>query len=350
MSGNSLGRRRTLRALMAAGVAVTAAACSRRQSQSGTSGAPRRARVRIVNTAATFAATLQQLMKQRRYLEEQELDPAFLTVNDGSQIIGALLSDEADICTASGFSQVLPAIAHGGDLKLLAGSELLLLHLVFSCRPEIRTLQDLEGRTVGTGAVGALLHSIMIAILRKNNVDTSKVRFVNIGSSADVFRAVAAGVVDAGPAELDFESEAARYGVHALSDGEFWNGLPEYTNQASYASGTAVRERREILVRTLTAYGKLYRYISSPRSRDAYVAARAAALGRDERAEALHEWTFFQTHQSFALDLQLSRERVRYMQALNVSLGVQQSILPYEQVADMSLAREAFHRIESPRA
>src|SRR6185312_3627743 len=124
-----------------------------------------------------------------------------------------------------------------------------------------RTLKDLEGRTVGTGAVGALLYSIMIAILRKSGIDADKVKFVNIGSSADVFRAVAAKVVDAGPAELDFEGEAAKFDVHALTDGEFWSNLPEYSNQASYSAETAIRERREILVRTLAAYAKLYRYI-----------------------------------------------------------------------------------------
>ena len=345
----SIGRRRALRSLMLTVAAMAANTCSRRQPESRKSGTRARAGVRIVNTAGTFAATLQQLMKSQGYLEEQGLRADFLTVNDGSQIIGALLSGEADICTASGFSQVLPAIERGGDLRLVAGSELLLLHLILSCRPDIKTLKDLEGRTVGSGAIGALLHSIMIAIMRKNRVDTDKVRFVNVGSSADVFRAVAAKVVDAGPVELDFEGEAAKYGVHALPDGEFWNGLPEYTNQASYTAETAIRERREILVRTLAAYGKLYRFISSPQSRGAYLAARAAALRKDQQDEALREWTFFQTHQSFALDLELSPERVRYMQALNVSLGVQQAILPYEQVADMSLAREAVARIAGSR-
>jgi hypothetical protein len=37
----------------------------------------------------------------------------------------------------------------------------------------------------------------------------------------------------------------------------------------------------------------------------------------------------------------LSPERVRYMQELNVSLGVQKSVLPYECVCDMSLAQDA---------
>ncbi len=33
------------------------------------------------------------------------------------------------------------------------------------------------------------------------------------------------------------------------------------------------------------------------------------------------------------------------MQQLNVDLGVQQKVLPFEQVADMSLAKEAMTRI-----
>ena len=231
--------------------------------------------VTIVNTAGTFAATVQQLMKDKRYLEEQGLRPTFLNVGDGSKILGALLSGQADICIASGFSQVLPAIERGGRLKVLAGSEVLLLHLVYSWRPDIKTLKDLEGRTVGTGSPGALLHSILVALLRKNNVDPGKVRFVNVGSSADVFRAIVAKVVDAGPAELDYEEQEAKYNVHGLSDGKFWDGLPEYTNQASYASERSIRERRDVIVRTLAAYARLYRFISSPQSRDAYLAARA---------------------------------------------------------------------------
>jgi ABC-type nitrate/sulfonate/bicarbonate transport system substrate-binding protein len=197
----SIGRRRAL-ALGAAALATTVEPRRRAFAQGRAANIEP---VTIVNTAGTFAATVQQLMKDKRYLEEGGLRPTFLNVGDGSKILGALLSGQADICIASGFSQVLPAIERGGRLKVLAGSEVLLLHLVYAWRPEIKTLKDLEGRTVGTGSPGALLHSILVALLRKNNVDPGKVRFVNVGSSADVFRAIVAKVVDAGPAELDYE-------------------------------------------------------------------------------------------------------------------------------------------------
>jgi len=336
-----IGRRRAV-ALGAAALTL----CAGRQRGFGQARAADPESVTIVNTAGNFAATVQQLMKDKRYLEEQGLRPSFLGVGDGSKIIGALLSGEADICIASGFSQVLPAVERGGKLKVLAGSEVLLLHLVYSCRPEIRSLKDLEGRTVGTGSPGALLHSIVVALLRKNNVDPDKVRFVNVGSSADVFRAIVAKVVDAGPSELDYEEQQAKYKVHGLLDGRFWDGLPEYTNQASYASERSIRERRDVIVRTLAAYARLYRFISSPSSRDAYRAARAAALGKDEPTEALAQWNFFQEHKSFAVDLVLSEERVRYMQELNISLGVQKTLIPYERITDMSLARDALKLIE----
>jgi ABC-type nitrate/sulfonate/bicarbonate transport system substrate-binding protein len=339
MALKSIGRRE---ALLLGAAALAASACSNKQGQStGSKSASRSDAVSIVNTTGNFASTLQQLMRDKGYLEEMGLKPKFVSVGDGSKIIGALLSGEADICTASGFGQVLPAIERGGGLKVLAGSEVLLLHLIYSGRPEIRSLKDLEGRTVGTGSLGALLHSITVALLRKNNVDPSKITFVNVGSSADVFRAVVAKVVDAGPSELDYLAQVGKYNVHGVDGGNFWDGLPEYTNQATYASERAVRERRDILVRTLAAYSKLYRFISSPDSQEEFLAARAKALGKDEREEALAQWDFFQKHTSFAVDLVLSEERINYMQQLNLSLGVQKSLLPYDKVSDMSLARDA---------
>ena len=341
MLSKSIGRRETL--TLGAAALTTSFYTGARSALAQTK--PKPEPVTIINTAGTFAATVQQLMKDRGYLEEIGLAPTFVNVSDGSKILGALLSGDGDICIASGFSQVLPAIERGGKLKVLAGSEVLLLHLIYSWRPEIKTLKDLEGRTVGAGSPGALLHSIVVALLRKNGVDPDKVTFVNVGSSADVFRSIAAHTIDAGPAELDYEEQEAKYNVHGLADGKFWDGLPEYTNQASYASEKSIRERREVIVKTLAAYAKLYRFIQSPQSKDAYVVARARALGKDEPHEALAQWNFFQKHLSFATDLVLSEERVRFMQELNISLGVQKAMIPYEQIADMSLAREALKLI-----
>jgi ABC-type nitrate/sulfonate/bicarbonate transport system substrate-binding protein len=182
------------------------------------------------------------------------------------------------------------------------------------------------------------LHQLVVALLRKKGVDEKKVTFVNVGSSTDVFRAIVAGTVDAGPSEA---WEQGPFGTRALEGGRVYEDLQEYTYQASYGSDRAIAAKREAIVRTLAAYGKLYRFLGEARSRAPFIKAFATATGKDNRAEADAQWQFYQDHRPFAVDLVLSEERVRYMQDLNVSLGVQRRVLPYEQVCDMSLARDA---------
>jgi ABC-type nitrate/sulfonate/bicarbonate transport system substrate-binding protein len=243
-----------------------------------------------------------------------------------------------DICALSGFGQVLPAIEKGAKLKILAGGAVLPLQSIFSKKAEIKTVRDLEGKTIGTGSPGALLHQMVVAVLRKNGVDEKKVTFVNIGSSTDVFRGVVAGTVDAGPAEAWLDGKS---GVHAIDGGRFYKDLTEYTYQASYGSDRAIAGRRESLVRTLAAYVKLYRFLGESKSREPFAKAFAAATGKDDREEADLQWAFYAENKPFSVDLVLSEERVRYMQELNKSFGVQKVVLPYDQTCDMSIARDA---------
>jgi ABC-type nitrate/sulfonate/bicarbonate transport system substrate-binding protein len=283
-------------------------------------------------------------MKNKGWLEELGVDATTENIADGSKLMGALLSGASDICLLSGFGQVLAAIEKGGRLKIVGGGGQLAFQATFSKRPEIKTLKDLEGRTVGTGSIGALLHQLMVTLLEKKGVDPKKVTFVNIGSSADVFRAVVAGTVDAGPALYDVYEQQERYGVHALTDGNFWTELPEYTYQAAYAPDRAIAEKRDGLVRTLAAYGKMYRYISGPNSLDDYIKARQDGVGGDLKLaaeEAASEWRFIQKYQPYATQLVLDQERIDYMQRINMKFEIQKKIVPYAQVTDMSIARDA---------
>ena len=224
MSDKLMPRRDALRlgaAALVQGASFLVGCKSRGNSPAGTSNG-HLAPVNIVNTASNNTYTLQELLKQLGYLENFGLAAQTLNVSDGSKLIGALLSGTSDICLLSGFGQVLPAIEKGGKLKVVAGAGLLVPHAIYSAKPNIRTVKDLEGKTVATGSPGALLHQFVVALLNKKGVDVKKIKFVNVGSSADVFRAVVAGVVDAGPALSDVYDQQAKYGVHSLSDGNLW--------------------------------------------------------------------------------------------------------------------------------
>jgi ABC-type nitrate/sulfonate/bicarbonate transport system substrate-binding protein len=298
--------------------------------------------VNLVGAAATAGAALQDLMKAEGFFKKFGVEPNIVSVADGSKLMGAVIGGSSDLVVISGFSQVLAAIEKGAKLKLIAATRFLADDVIYSKRPEIRRVKDIEGRTFGTGSPGALLHHLTVALLRKKGVDPAKVRFVNIGSSSDVFRAVVAGTVDAGIALNDVYPEREHYGVHALEDGLVYDELPEYPYQGSYSSDRAIATKRDLLVRTLAAYGTLYRFINGPNSRDAFIRSRIAVTkGTTGAAEGVAEWEFIQKYKPYAGDLVLSQERVQYMQQLNLELGLQKKILPYEQVADMSLARDA---------
>jgi ABC-type nitrate/sulfonate/bicarbonate transport system substrate-binding protein len=294
--------------------------------------------VNVVNTAGNTNMVLAALLKQEGIFEQLGLDATMLHVSDGSKLIGSLLAGSMDMCALSGFGQVLPAIEKGAKLKVLAGGAVLPLQGILTKNPAIKRAKDLEGRTVGTGSVGALLHQLVVALLRKQGVDEKKVTFANVGSSTDVFRAIVAGTVDAGPSEV---WQQGRFGTRMLEDARFYVDLQEYTYQASYGSDRAIATKREAVVRTLAAYGKLYRFLGEDKSREPFVKAFATATGKSDREEAEAQWKFYHDNKPFAVDLVLSEERVRYMQDLNVSLGVQKSVLPYERICDMSLARDA---------
>jgi ABC-type nitrate/sulfonate/bicarbonate transport system substrate-binding protein len=297
--------------------------------------------VAIANASGNVNLTMQELMRQQGYLREMGLAPTITNVADGSKITGALIGGDVDLCTAAGFGQVFPAIEKGAKLKILAGACLLPTLALYSSKPGIKTLKDLEGRTIGTGALGALLHQLVVALPQKNGIDPAKVTFVNVGASGDVFRAAAVGTVDAGPGEAAIADQAGRYNLHMIAGGDLTNALPEYTYQGAYTTDKAIATKRDVIVRTLAAYARLYRFIAKPEAKEAFLKARAVVLKTSTPEEAELQWSYLQKHRPYAADLVLSEERLAYMQRLNVQLGVQKSVLPYAQVCDPSLAKEA---------
>lgn len=327
---------------------------SRRQLMIGTSGlaaagclprsasaADRPAHLTIANAAGGLNLTMAELLRQQRFLESFDLDASLVPVADGSKILGGIIGGSVGLSTMSGFGQIFPAIERGAPLRVLAGAALLPTLALFTGKGDVASLKDLEGRTVGTGSIGALLYQLTVTLLRKFAVDTSKVRFVNIGSSADVFRAVSQGSVDAGVGEVAVIDEAARYHVRPIPRGNMSVELTEYTYQGAWTSLSRIASERDVLVRSLAAYAKLYRFVQEPESKEAFLRASRTALPSASEQDRELQWTYIQTYKPFAVDLALSPERLRYMQDLNVEFNVQKQVLPFDRVADMSLAAEA---------
>lgn len=297
--------------------------------------------VTVANAAGAVNLTMQELMKQQGFLEEFGLAPDVMGVADGSKILSGIVGGSIDLSTMSGFGQLFPAIERGADIRVLGGAAVLPSLALFTSKADVKTLKDLEGRTIGTGSLGALVHQLMVALLRKHGVDVNKVQFVNIGASVDIFKGAAMGTIDAGVGELAIIEQQDQYKVRLVENGNLAVELPEYTYQGAWTSSALIEEERDKLVRTLAGYAKLYRFVQTPEAKDAFFKARKSVFPNASEADNTAVWTVIQKYKPFASDLVLSEERLNFMQQLNIDLKVQTKMLPFDKVADMSIARDA---------
>lgn len=300
--------------------------------------------VNIATASSNLATTLQTLLQQGDFLKRFGLTADMTFVQDGNKLMGSVLAGDIDLCPLSGFSQLFPAVAKGAKVKLVNGSIRYGQQAIFSKNPAVRSIADLKGKSVGIGAIGAQLHQVTLALLLKNGVDPDDVTFANVGSSADVFRAIVAGVVDAGSSQIDNIPLAESKGVYVVDGGRMWTDLKEFPFQGGYASDEAIASKRELLVHALAAYAALFRYVSGPDSLEAFKEARRTALsgsGAEFDAASDFQWKFMQENQPFAKDLEITPEGADFVQDLNIRVEVQKEKLPFEQAVDMSLAAEA---------
>jgi len=297
------------------------------------------ATVNIVNTGSNDAFALQALIAQQKYLEAFDVTANTLNVSDGIKLLASVVTGSSDIGILTGFSQVFPAIENGADLKIVGCAERAPDFTIITGNRDVKTLKDLEGKSVGTGAIGALVYAAAAAMLRKAGVDLTKVTFVNIGSSADVFKAIAAKKVDAGACQHDFAAVAPQFNCRVIADAV--KLIPEFTNQGSFTTGKAIAAKRDVLVRTLAAYGRAYRFVDSPGSKTTYVKAYVEGAGPGSETTGADRWDWIQSVKGYEADIAMSAARIMYMQQLNVALGNQKAVLPLEKVADMSLAHDA---------
>ncbi len=330
---DDLSRRAMLKQFSAAAV-LAASGCGRRSS-----GAPNL--VHIATASGGLNMTMSELLRQQKFLESFDLSPDVVPMADGAKIVGGIMSGSIDVSPMSGFGQVFPAVEHGADLKIISAATLIPALALFSAKPEVQSLKDLEGRVVGVGALGSLVHQLTVTLLRKHAVDVSRVRFVTIGSNPDIFKGVMAGTVDAGAGASSLIDEAESYKVHAIPNGNMSVELQEFTYQAGWTSQKVIAAKRDILVRVLAAYAKLFRFVAQPSAQEAFLKARRSVFPRASEHEHLGEWNYLQKYRPFASDLMLSPERVRYMQQINVDFHIQKEILPFDRVVDMSLAQDA---------
>ena len=295
--------------------------------------------LRLVCNPGLENATLEALMDRQGYFKRFGVDVRTIEIPGVSGPFDAIAGGTADVCLVSGYNLVLPRIEQGAPVRLI-GAGMRKVALAMYAKPgAIRTLADLEGRTVAVGPRLGLLHALTLQLLKEKGIDASRVNFVDKGGNDQCYDAVLHGEADACCSSISHLADTGA--LVPLADGALWQGLPRCVFQTAYASTTALAQKHDAIVAAMAAHGALYDYLMSPDAHDAFLEARRRAQKQFDLASAQAVWDFNQAQRPYSRDLSLSDADVDYLQDMDVGLGLLKRRAEVARVADMSCARAA---------
>jgi len=188
------------------------------------------------------------MVAQRDFATRYGLKVEIVSLKNGATAHKALLAGELDSIESSPGAAIL-AGARGADIKILGCDWPGVPHGLM-VREGIEKVSDLKGKTIAVAAPGSLPNLLIGAILEKNNMAPSDVRFANLGGDLERYKAVVAGVADAGIVASEFMAVAPK-GIKMLIPGH--EALPEYVRLCLTMTGKTIASRRQDAERFIAA-------------------------------------------------------------------------------------------------
>lgn len=179
------------------------------------------------------------MVGERDFGAKHGLKIEIVKIKNGATAHKALLAGELDSIESSPGAAIL-AGAHGADIKIVGCDWPGVPHGLM-VRDTIKTVADLKGKTVAVAAPGSLPNLLIGAILERDKLPASDVRFANLGGDLDRYKAVVAGVADAGVVAAEFMAVAPP-NLKMLVAGH--EALPNYVRLCLTMTGKTITSRR----------------------------------------------------------------------------------------------------------
>jgi NitT/TauT family transport system substrate-binding protein len=180
-----------------------------------------------------------------------------VVIRTGTNInLTALATDEVQFLYCAGDSTI-PGMAAGSDAMLVA-SPLVGLPYVIIARKEIKTIQDLKGKSIGVGSVGGLPYRLLRVFVKKFALTDTQIRPVG-GSQPERYNAIVQGIIDSGPFTPPMDARGRKDGfnlVYHLND----LGLPAIYSSL-HTNAKTLRERRQIVQRMVAALAESVKFV-----------------------------------------------------------------------------------------
>lgn len=188
------------------------------------------------------------MMVTRGFAEKQGLKLDIMQIKADQIGLKALLAGELD-SYEGGPGGAIVAAARGADVKILGCHWPGLVHGLFA-RENVAKIEDLRGKNIAISSPGALPDLLIRAVLEKQGIPATDVKFANMGSDTDRYKALTVGVVDAAIVSTEYLPIAPKT-VKLLATGR--EALPNFMRVCMITSGKTLTDKPDEAAHFLAA-------------------------------------------------------------------------------------------------
>ena len=206
--------------------------------------------VNVCFSAPTTTQAVPWYALEKGIFEKYGLKVNLIQISGSSKAMSALISGDVSICQMSG-NAVINAVAAGKDAVMIAGIYNT-YPAVLVARPEIKTVDDLRGKKIGTDAVSSASEVATRLALQKMGLQPGiDVNVIEVGTEPDRVAAFRAGQIDAMLTTAPYLHQLRADGVSVLFDfGKV--GLP-YVHTSLITTRKFIQENRPVVLNFMKA-------------------------------------------------------------------------------------------------
>ena len=278
------------------------------------------------------------MVAQHDFAAKRGLKIEIVPMKNGALAHKALLAGEVDSIESSPGAAIL-AGSRGADLKIVGCDWPGVPHGLM-VRSNISKVEDLKGKTVAVAAPGSLPNLLINAILEEHKVPASEVHFANLGGDLDRFKAVAAGIADAGIVAAEFMAVAPK-DLKMLVAGH--SALPNYVRLCLTMTGKTIANRRPDAINFVAAQMDALKYSATHRNETIKLTQQAIHAKPDDPRPA---YAYDDTLKSHLVDpeVALPLDKLNWMQNELVKAGNLKATFDLKTVTAPDIRAEAEKR------
>ncbi len=277
---------------------------------------------------------------EKGYFKKRGLDVEFVDLRGNNDVIRALLAGELDSGEASP-SSPLTAIERGADIRFI-GSSMPGLPFALYVRKDIKSWEDLKGKTFAVSAPGTITDVIARAMLKRKGVDPDSIKLANAGGSAGRIRALAGGKVDATAASSEFIPDVEKLGIKVMALSA--DLVPDYPRFVIFARTDTLKQKREPVISFLAAYMEGLDYALKNRDETLKLAGKINDKpASDPQLAYIYDEAKLKGYVSVSSEI--PRAKIEWLQNEMVRLGEIKKTIDLDKYIDETYRKEALRRV-----